>query len=378
MAQMHTVSRLAVATVQESSDDLASLAETVAASASVGADAAAKIRDFFMTDLQCYLEQLDGMAQRHVGQAVGDPTLVRQFEHALETVLEAGQRVADQLGPTVAKQLKAAFRRAIRPKIVGCPLVERGLTKPRGYPGDYLMMDVRYDDRVELGDGLRGLFDRYAFDHYRLIKERSEKIKRILTGDLLDPSRSGKPWRACSLGSGPCREWVDLGRQLGRRAASGPALPSVALACLDRDTEALAYAKARLDGNPLLCSVEYEAADLLRFAQADRWPRYAGQYDLVYSLGVANYFYDTTLATIIDTGFRLLRVGGTLIITHKALETFNFVFADWVCDWTFVKRSVVDFTRSFQQALTPFRGQYEWRMEWRPDEEMFGIATRLV
>lgn len=378
MSQTTALKQPSTETVRGSQEDLSSMAEEVAALAPAGSDQAGAIRRFFTAGLQRYLERLDDIARRHVGQAVGNPALIREFEDALETVLTAGELVADQLEPTVAKQLKAAFRRGIRSRVTGSPLVERGLAKPRGYPGDYLMMDIRYDDRVELGDGLRGLFDRYAFDHYRLIKERSETIKRIITSHLLDPARSGKPWRVCSMGSGPAREWVDLGQQLVARASSEPALPRVELTCLDRDTEALAYAKARLEGNPVLSSAEYAASDLLKFAEADSWSRYAGRYDLVYSLGVANYFYDTTLAIIIDTGFRLLQPGGSLIITHKALETFNFLFADWVCDWTFVKRSVTDFTRSFQEALAQFRGQFEWRMEWKPDEEMFGIAKRLV
>lgn len=378
MAQTRTGTRTSPRSTRRAPADLARLADAVIASAPLKPAAAAQVRRFLTADLQHYLDELAELARAHVGEAVGDAELFGQFERALETVLQAGERAAVDLPPPAVKRLKAAFRRVIQPHIIGSPLVERGLAKPRGYPGDYLMMDIRYDDRLELGHGLRGLFDRYAFERYRLIKTRSDTIKQILTAELLDPSRSGTSWRVLSMGSGPGREWVDLGQQQAHRAAERPALPAVSLTCLDRDAEALAYAKARLEGNPLLCSAEYVNADLLGFARTPAWARHAEQYDLVYSLGVANYFYDTTLETIIDTGFRLLRVGGSLIITHKALETFNFAFADWVCDWTFVKRSVTDFTRTFQQALAPFRGQYEWRMTWKPDEEMFGIAKRLV
>jgi SAM-dependent methyltransferase len=171
---------------------------------------------------------------------------------------------------------------------------------------------------------------------------------------------------------------VDLNQQLSDRLASGAMLPQVTLTCLDRDVEALAYAKTRLQNNRLLQEVEFLPADLLKFAESEAWPRHVGQYDVVYSLGVANYFYGTTLNIILDTGLRMLKPGGELIVTHKALETFNFVFADWFCDWIFVQRSKAEFTRCFQEALAPFQGQYEWRLEWRADEEMFGIAKRLA
>ena len=332
-----------------------------------------QLEHFFVRSMQQYLSQLEDIGRRNVGSAVGSEALIREFDVATDNVIEAGQNTVKELRTTDAKRVKTAFRRIIAPYMVGNPLMERALAKPRGYPGDYLMMEHYYNDRVDFKDGLCGFFDKYALSRYGLIKARKVKIKKILAARLLSSKSLQDKWYVCSMGAGSGREWVEIQSEIGSKV-----VPGVQLTYIDWDAEALAYAKNRLRHNRIPEAITCVAANLLKFSESKMWDQHVGRYHLVYSLGVANYFYDTTLGIILNTGFRLLRPGGELIVTHKASETFDFTIPDWLCDWTFVQRSKEDFSRCFQEALTPFRGQYEWRLEWEAQEEMFGVAKRLA
>lgn len=182
-----------------------------------------------------------------------------------------------------------------------------------------------------------------------------------------------------SLGSGPCREWVDLDREFRATGAKQPAIRKAQLTCIDKDPEALAYGRARLAGNGVLESVEYVETDLFHFTKADRWRSREQSYDLIYGVGIANYFYEAMLQNVIASAVTLVKPGGELVITHKDRDTFNFPVADWLCDWVFLKRSAEEFSAVFEEALSASRGQFAYRLERIPNGEMFfGFAKRLI
>ncbi len=338
-----------------------------------------RIEQFFTSDVSRYLQEITVFEDRFAGEALQDPELRGVFADAGDRVIAEGERVVADLDKQTTKRVKEAFREAIRPWTAGNPSIERFLKKPRGYAGDFAMMDMGYDNQPALTGGLAGVFDRYFLDHFECVRQRKDKLRETIRQYLYDPTRRGSPLQMLSLGSGPCREWVELDRQYRLTPTERAKLNRTRLTGIDKDPEALAYGRSRLEGNSLLSSVELAEQDLFQFTKAERWRSREQSYDLIYGLGIANYFYDATLENIIACAFTLVKPGGELMITHKDSRTFNFPVAEWVCDWVFLKRSAEEFSHLFEEALSPFGGQYAYRLEPVPNGEIFyGIAKRIA
>ena len=351
----------------------------VDALASQGVDTSSRraVTRLFLSDVTRYLHELAALQGRFRGPALQDAELRAVFAKATDRVIADGERVVAGLDKTAAKQVKAAFREAIRPWTAQNPFVERCFKKPQGYAGDFGMMDFGYDDAPRLRGGLAGVFDRYFSDHYECVRQRKNHLRDAIRRYLYNLDRRRAPLQMLSLGSGPCREWVDLDREFRDRPIERSKVTLVQLSGIDRDPAALAYGRARLEGNALLASVQFVEQDLFQFTKAERWRSRAQSYDLIYGLGIANYFHDAMLQNIIACAGSLAQPGGELMITHKDSQTFNFPVADWVCDWVFLKRSAEEFSRLFEDAIAPV-GRFAYRLERVPNGEIFfGIAKRI-
>ena len=335
--------------------------------------------EFFTADVAAYLRQLTALEQQFVGDGVKTQDLRVQFARACDEIIAKGERVVASLEKPLAKQVKAAFRDAISPWTANNPFLERCLKKPRGYAGDFAMMEVGYLRWTAMGGGLAGAFDRYFADCYDNVRQRKIALCDAIRRYLVDGTQGGTPLRMVSLGAGPCREWVELEHERRTGAFRDAPVNRTRLVCIDQDPEALAYARQQLAGNSLLESVDYVEADLFQFTRAERWRREQRSYDFIYGVGIANYFYDAMLQNIIASAFTLVKPGGELMITHKDGESFNFPVADWLCDWVFLRRSVPTFATVFQEALVDCEGRYAFRIERIPDRTMcFGFAQRIA
>ncbi|MBI3321747.1 MAG: PilZ domain-containing protein, partial [Candidatus Omnitrophica bacterium] len=338
-----------------------------------------RIRTWFSEDVRRYcqrLSELEGCVGRTVQRTTPNPKdedLRQEFAQLCDGILERGEQLLQRVHSRRTQRLvKRAFRRILSPWTAGNPFIERCLMKPRGYPGDYMMMEMGYAFRPRLGDGLSGMFDRYFSDVYECVRYRKdiakERLRRLVTQE------SSSPLRILSMGGGPCREWLELEQELPSNRTFRP----VQFSCLDQDQEALDFARGHLSKNRLLTSVEYLRETLLSLSDAKKWTDRAQVYDFIYGMGIANYFYDETLTDILRGSFFMLKHGGELVVEHKDRERFRFAPADWLCDWTFVKRNEQGFSKVLLGALSGVKGTVDWRVERdRTGELVFGIARRI-
>ena len=340
---------------------------------------ARRVKQYFTSDVVEYLDALNVLASQLVGIGLQDPGPRTKFAQLCNDVIAKGERAITGLDKATAKRVKEGFRTVLAPWVTQNPFLERCLKKPRGYAGDFLMMEVGYLRWTAMEGGLAGAFDRYFADCYDNVRQRKIKLVDTIRRYLVNRTSLGTPLQMISLGSGPCREWVDLDHERRTGAFHDVAVNKTRLVCIDKDPEALAYGLQRLKGNSLLESVEIVEADLFNFTQAERWRGAERTYDFIYGVGIANYFYDATLQNIIAGAISLVKPGGELMITHKDGESFNFPVADWFCDWVFLKRSEHEFAAVFQEALSGCEGRFNFRVERIPDGTMFfGLVQRIV
>lgn len=337
------------------------------------------IRQFFLFDVAKFEQKLRGLdsqlqVKRHKNiNSSRERLLLQKYSEAVTLV---GEKLLSQKHDReISKQVKQTFRKEIFHWLSKNPFISRGLQKPRGYPGDYMMMEMGYNREVpKKSFGLSGELDRICYGKYQCIPLRKEKLKELLRNKL-EKSEKGKHLKILTLGGGPAREWIELDTEI----KDGLNKRRVKLTYLDQDEEAVEFSRQRLKGCHLISDVEYRNESLLTFVKSPKWREHYGEFDLVYILGVGDYLGDSILTNIIVQGLNLIQKRGQFVITQKDKNRFNFMFLDWFCDWTFVKRDEAEFSHLLQEAISKSQGKFECEIiRERSGEIMFGIITRLL
>lgn len=220
-------------------------------------------------------------------------------------------------------------------------LIDRSYTKPRGYAGDYLTLQMVYDDQP---DGVRRLgpyIDRWFLDipASRAVKNR----RQLLRDTIIDTARACNDRRAAitSLACGPAREIFDI--------FSEPDHPDITATCLDIDDQALAYAQSLADSAGVTGRVAFVQANVVKLALG-RQTLTLGDQDLVYSIGLIDYLADHLVIRLLDWIYRHLRPGGTAIVGNFDVDNPDRAFMDHLLDWRLIHRSPQDLADLFARS----------------------------
>lgn len=256
------------------------------------------------------------------------------LERGLVRHLEAEPQLAADIGAHV-------FREAF-PFLTLSRLYDRCLTKPRGYAGDYLTLEMVHDNRPQ-GDRRLGVhIDRWLLGtpFFRAIQERRMRVceaLRALAAQPLDEDAM----RVTCLASGPARELFDL--------LIDDALPPIEAVCIDLDPDALehAFANARAYGlearmrfvrdNPVLLSSGRGSTVLP--------PQHA-----IYSVGLPDYLDDDAVVGLCSWMYDNLKPGGTAFLGSIAVGQPNRALIEHLLEWRLVHRTVDEMQRLFARS----------------------------
>ena len=166
--------------------------------------------------------------------------------------------------------------------------------RPHGYAGDFEIIDRIHQNFVS-NDRRFYRWDLYF--HQLMATQAVRNRKEFFKALVQELSQRGKPVSILNLGSGPCRdvaEFLDTNPQ-----------SDVRFTCVDHDGDAIRYAKkacAKHAGK-----VEFVRANVIR-------ERVQGQYDLVWSAGVADYLSDRLFMVLLARARAAVAPGGELVI----------------------------------------------------------------
>jgi SAM-dependent methyltransferase len=216
------------------------------------------------------------------------------------------------------------------------------------------------------GTGRLGpLLDRCVLDQPagRAVQNRrgllSEEIRAVLD---THPEREV---RVTSLASGPAAELFDVYAAL----ATPQRLHAT---CIDIDTQALEFVAARLPAS-LKDLVRLENGNLVYLAlgrtRLDLPPQ-----DLVYSIGLIDYFNDRFVVNLLNYVHGLLRPGGRCILGNFHTSNPTRAFMDHVLDWTLIHRTEDDMHRLF--AASAFGGPCERIRFEASGVNLFAVGVR--
>lgn len=271
----------------------------------------------------------------------------------LEFKLTVAETVSDYLGkvipakyqdiPSILKgkdeSVIAASTQFIREQIgamvYGAPFAYRAYSKPRGYAGDYEMMNHLYRDEM-VG---RSLFDQCMHKYFvdepagQAVKNRGyyllEKIKETVRNSKKDTIR------ILAVASGPAME-----QQLFLRDSKEFHGKKIEFVCIDQDEESLKHAQR-------------QSQSIERFVNSGFTFRYSnlaiknilgrglpeGDFDLIYSAGLFDYFSDPVAQAAGVKLYEGLAKGGRLIIGNFSTLNPCVPFMEMVLDWHLIYRS---------------------------------------
>ena len=286
------------------------------------ADKTARISDDVVPD------ELAAEIEREFG------SLSQNFSRLMEIDLKSRGVFANELGFRVRNELL--------PYIFLTKTAERVYAKPRGYPGDFLTIDLIYKNQPKGAGRVGGLIDRcfLSLPVAQAIRNR----RKMFAKEILDSvSQShGRPARVTSLTCGPGREVFDVYDRMEDKS-------ELVTTMLDIDFSALSFVadernRRRLEKNMSLLNENLVYVALGRKG-LDLPPQ-----DLIYSIGLMDNFEDPLVVKLINAIHGMLKPGGRLILGSFHQKNPDKALMDWVMDWKLIHRDEKQIDQLFERS----------------------------
>jgi len=290
-----------------------------------------EIKTFFLVDVRRTLERLIEI-DHMIAEGAGDAHIMQQCTTTLDELLAAGERLSALVDDDVLmKDVKQRVRMVLGHFIYQSTAFRRAFEKPHGYPGDYKTLELVYDDRV-VSEGIGKYLDRYGIN---APYSQAIRMRKNLMRDLLQEfiSKSTAPeLHILNLASGGCREIRELyTREL-------PSTRKVHFVCIDQDERALNFSREKLSElENQTIDVKLVQGNILKLDSIEVGPPQG--FDMIYSIGIADYLQDRMLKKIFQDSFKKLAVGGTLVVAYKDKDRHKPVAFHWYGDWYFIPRN---------------------------------------
>jgi hypothetical protein len=299
---------------------------------------------FFGREVQAFHERLTQLndAVPPSAPAQHDATY-RRLKEAMQDMVDACRRLETVIrhDASLLRDTQRRFQDATAQWFDRSWIGQRARSKPRGYPGDYLLLNTIYDEEPK-SPGLGGYIDLYIMDLLlaHSVRARWQAMRSFLMEEL---SSRRQEVAILNVACGPCREYV--------AGLAGVASVPVRITCLDNDQEALDFVTAniadRLAGAAELRTQRYNA---LRMKSAEATIRNFGRSDIIYSIGLCDYISDDYMIAILEGWRESLNEGGVLLVAFKDTERYDETPYQWLLDWHFFQRTEEDCRNLFQQA----------------------------
>jgi extracellular factor (EF) 3-hydroxypalmitic acid methyl ester biosynthesis protein len=204
-------------------------------------------------------------------------------------------------------------------------LLKRCLEKPRGYAGDYLMMEGicgrPEDAKTPMGKWL----DAWFHDHFPPFV--AVRNRRNIVADILSDEYRRGGLRLLNVACGSAPELA----LLGERARFSDVL------LLDQDSEALKLAESRLSGDPASTTVRTVCASIRQLTVSSECLG-AAQFDVIYSMGLYDYLSNSQARKLTAALWKVVAPGGLLMIGNFQGHHWARHVMEAVMDWFLIYR----------------------------------------
>lgn len=322
-----------------------------------------KIESFFRRDVKWFIEDLIDLEQHIKNKTMPEPTIFEKLTNLTDNIVKKGDELEGQTKKRmVAKKMKELFRFLTGHWVYKSEMMKMAFKKPRGYPGDYILIELIYNNQP-ISENLGFYYDMYFHNYpYTIaVRRRKEKMTDLLKRTIMETDSSKID--IVNLASGPCREMSEL--------FSDPDImelkKKIGFTCVDFDKEAIDFSKNRLRP-PENTRLEFLNEDIVNLVKNEKYRERLSKQHLIYSIGLADYLPDRILKNLIYTAFYLLNIDGRLIIAHKDRDKFKPLVPDWFTNWVFYPRNVKSVIKLVGDSVA---GNYSLDVDWENTNKIF-------
>lgn len=248
------------------------------------------------------------------------------------------------------------FRNILGEKLYKAPYAHRTYFKPKGYAGDYEMMNIMYSNKI-LGDSLFAkCLHKYFIDEPASIavKNREQYLRRKIKAEYNRCIQSKGKLKIISIASGPAMEIQNL------LTDDTINFDKIEFNLLDQDLDALKHAQFKIlsIAKKLNKKVDLKLHNLaIKNVIGRGLP--SQDFDLIYSAGLFDYFTDPVASFAAEKLYSSLANGGLAIIGNFGVYNPNRFGMDLVLDWNLIYRSETDLEKLFKKYCNEFHVESE-------------------
>ena len=231
---------------------------------------------------------------------------------------------------------QARFRAEAGPLFWQSAVLGRCWEKPRGYAGDFLMMEALYR-KVPAGDTALGRWlDTWALDlpGFQAVRNRRDILSDLLRAEYLRGARS-----VMNVASGSAPELVAVAREACFER----------ITLLDQDQGALDAARANFQSTGALPATRADALRLwcgsVLALLRNRSELESGSQDFLYSIGLYDYLSERFARGLTAKLWHGLAPGGLLVLGNFNADNPMHHFTESALDWYLVYRNSADMLR---------------------------------
>mmetsp|Transcript_57804 Transcript_57804/g.161314 ORF Transcript_57804/g.161314 Transcript_57804/m.161314 type:complete len:354 (+) Transcript_57804:101-1162(+) len=288
--------------------------------------------------------------------ARGGPIPDRLATEAVEAYIRFCRQLNDligapsQLPEQQRTELGALAGERLAPYVELAMSASRWRSKPRGYAGDDVSIQMIYDRRPSGDTSFAKAIDALFLEMpaAQAVRNRRRLLSSRVKGVYTAAARR-RLVHVMALAAGPAAEMFDAWEDLGR--------PGDLRACfVDGDHAAVKALQGRSAANAdplaattLLCAAVHKA-NLAHVALGKHTLDVPPQ-DLIYSLGLADYLKDDMVVKLLDIAYKSLRPGGIVIIGNFHESNPDRACLDHVLQWRLIHRSEGDMHRLMSKSM---------------------------
>ncbi len=282
-------------------------------------------------------------------QKNGNPQHMQELQERCMGILNHLNQNLQDMEPLIAQSefqdyVWGYVFKEIFPYFMRSRFAERAYYKPKGYAGDFLMMEMIYKNEPA-GDGKLGLLvDTWCLNTpaSRAVRGRRSLLAQELKRRVVKDFHSNEPVRILNLACGPSREFFDFLKEY-------PLQDRVEATLMDADVEALHYTNTTVNTFPHGAKIRYLNENAVRWALGRTRQRLAPQ-DIIYSAGLTDYLDRRLFTALIRRCYEQLKPGGCLIIGNFSPSNPNRAVMDHILQWKLIYRTEKDLRDIFAET----------------------------
>jgi extracellular factor (EF) 3-hydroxypalmitic acid methyl ester biosynthesis protein len=300
----------------------------------------------FMRDLQLWLDQLELKiklnpklkAERQELEIISQ--LAEAAVPAINVLFEKFESVARSVSSEHRAAHASYMRQHLHPLVLCAPFANRTFEKPRGYAGDYEMVNMIIRNGFE-GDSIYAKILHFWFASQPPAMAHRNRIK-YLAGTIERESyrvaRAGRPARIFNFACGPAAEILEF---IKTRSFQ----PRIDFTLADFDGETLEYVQRSLRKEygelPSKLKINYRKMSVHQLMKECRRliNSEASKFDLVYCAGLFDYLPNNSCKELMNIFYDMVVPGGLLVATNVEPSNPLRYGMEYLLDWHLIYRN---------------------------------------